>query len=43
MNHSARFWRVVDRICPHTASAKAWINTHGNDLHRYGLHSDFAA
>jgi predicted metal-dependent hydrolase len=37
MNHSVRFWRLVDRICPETERAKAWINTHGNDLHRYGV------
>jgi predicted metal-dependent hydrolase len=37
MNHSVRFWRVVDRICPEMERAKAWINAHGNDLHRYGV------
>lgn len=37
MNHSARFWRVVQRICPHHRSAKAWLDAHGADLHRYGL------
>ena len=37
MNHSARFWRVVDRICPHVERAKSWLDTHGNDLHRYGI------
>lgn len=37
MNHSARFWRVVARICPQTDRAKAWLDTHGNDLHRYGI------
>ena len=37
MNHSARFWKVVARICPHTERAKAWIDKHGNDLHRYGV------
>lgn len=37
MNHSPRFWRLVGRICPHTERAKAWLDTHGNDLHRYGL------
>lgn len=36
MNHSPRFWRLVGRICPHTERAKAWLDTHGNDLHRYG-------
>ncbi|MDQ8732672.1 SprT family zinc-dependent metalloprotease [Bradyrhizobium sp. LHD-71] len=37
MNHSVRFWRVVARICPEMDRAKAWLNAHGNDLHRYGL------
>ena len=37
MNHSVRFWRLVDRICPEMERAKAWINAHGNDLHRYGV------
>ena len=37
MNHSRRFWRLVERICPHVARAKAWLDAHGTDLHRYGL------
>lgn len=37
MNHSAKFWRVVGRICPATERAKAWLDTHGNDLHRFGV------
>ena len=37
MNHSPKFWRVVGKACPHTERAKAWIDTHGNDLHRYGI------
>src|SRR5882724_13574672 len=37
MNHSARFWRVVERICPDWERAKKWLDTHGNDLHRYGV------
>jgi predicted metal-dependent hydrolase len=37
MNHSARFWRVVGRICGSVERAKAWLDTHGNDLHRYGI------
>jgi predicted metal-dependent hydrolase len=36
MNHSVRFWRVVACICPDMDRAKAWLNAHGNDLHRYG-------
>jgi len=37
MNHSARFWRLVQRLCPGHDRAKAWLEAHGADLHRYGL------
>jgi predicted metal-dependent hydrolase len=37
MNHSPRFWRLVDRLCPNVRRAKAWLDAHGADLHRYGL------
>ncbi len=37
MNHSRRFWRLVERIYPHLGRAKTWLNSHGSDLHRYGL------
>ena len=37
MNHSPRFWRVVARICPSAERAKKWLDTYGNDLHRYGI------
>jgi predicted metal-dependent hydrolase len=37
MNHSARFWRVVARVCPSVERAKTWLDTYGNDLHRYGI------
>jgi predicted metal-dependent hydrolase len=37
MNHSRRFWRVVERICPATSAAKAWLDANGPDLHRYGV------
>ena len=37
MNHSVRFWKLVAQICPDHASAKAWLDVHGSDLHRYGL------
>lgn len=43
MNHSPRFWRLVNRICPATSRAKTWLDVHGTDLHRYGLpHHDAA-
>jgi predicted metal-dependent hydrolase len=37
MNHSPRFWRLVARHCPDAGRAKAWLDAHGTDLHRYGL------
>jgi hypothetical protein len=37
MNHSPRFWRVVAKICPSVERAKKWLDTYGNDLHRYGI------
>jgi predicted metal-dependent hydrolase len=36
MNHSAKFWRTVERICPDFRRAKAWLDAHGRILHRYG-------
>jgi len=37
MNHSAAFWRVVERICPDMDRARTWLNAHGTGLHRYGM------
>jgi predicted metal-dependent hydrolase len=37
MNHSPRFWRLVQRLCPDHERAKIWLDVHGTDLHRYGL------
>ena len=37
MNHSPRFWRIVIGICPDTRRAKAWLDAHGAELHRYGV------
>ncbi|MEJ0079344.1 MAG: SprT family zinc-dependent metalloprotease [Alphaproteobacteria bacterium] len=36
MNHSRRFWHVVDSICPDWHRAKGWLTANGNALHRYG-------
>lgn len=36
MNHSQRFWRLVERICPEMWRAKVWLDAHGAGLHRYG-------
>ncbi len=37
MNHSAKFWHLVQRLYPGHERAKAWLDAHGGDLHRYGL------
>jgi len=36
MNHSPRFWRIVLGACPDARRAKAWLDAHGTELHRYG-------
>ncbi len=36
MNHGRAFWRQVERVCPEFRRAKAWLEAHGADLHRYG-------
>ena len=40
MNHSRRFWRLVERISPDVARAKTWLDAHGSDLHRYGADTE---
>jgi predicted metal-dependent hydrolase len=40
LNHSARFWRLVERIYPDYERAKVWLEVHGTDLHRYGVPDD---
>jgi hypothetical protein len=32
MNHSARFWREVERVCPHYETAERWLNQHSSVL-----------
>jgi len=36
MNHSRKFWRVIDGMCPEWRRAKGWLNAQGAALHRYG-------
>jgi predicted metal-dependent hydrolase len=40
LNHSARFWKLVNSICLETARAEAWLGAHGSSLHRYGKLAD---
>jgi predicted metal-dependent hydrolase len=37
MNHSARFWKVCAKVCSAVERSKKWLDTFGNDLHRYGI------
>jgi predicted metal-dependent hydrolase len=37
MNHSPRFWRLVHGACADAGRAKAWLDVHGTDLHRFGM------
>jgi predicted metal-dependent hydrolase len=43
MNHSPRFWRLVDQLDPQWQRAKAWLDAHGTQLHRYGEEADETA
>jgi len=36
LNHSPKFWRLLKRLNPDCERAKAWLEVHGTDLHRYG-------
>jgi predicted metal-dependent hydrolase len=33
MNHGPQFWRLVERLCPKTPDAEAWLKQHGPTLH----------
>lgn len=33
MNHSDRFWALVEDVCPDMERHKAWLRTHGQKLH----------
>jgi predicted metal-dependent hydrolase len=39
LNHSPRFWRIVDQLTPDRRRAEAWLKARGNSLHRYGAHT----
>ncbi len=36
LNHSNRFWDLLDSLTPDRERAEAWLNACGNGLHRYG-------
>ena len=35
MNHSPRFWAVVERLRPNWRTQRDWLRLHGSELHRY--------
>jgi hypothetical protein len=37
MNHSPRFWQLVDEAYPSRRTAQAWLKRHGPELHAYRL------
>lgn len=37
MNHSRRFWAIVDDIADQPDRGRAWLRDHGASLHRYGV------
>jgi len=39
MNHSRRFWRLVEALCPQSRQARAWLNAEGAKLHAIGCQS----
>lgn len=36
LNHSDRFWSLLDSMTPDRVRAEAWLGAHGNGLHRFG-------
>ena len=40
MNHSRKFWRVLNELCPDMHRHKVWLDVHGGDLHRYGAEAE---
>ena len=40
MNHSDRFWRHVESICPNYEDGQAWLRDQGRRLHSYGVEAD---
>jgi hypothetical protein len=32
MNHSIRFWRLVQKLCPTFRESERWLKRHGNAM-----------
>jgi len=39
MNHSAAFWRTVEKALPTMARGRDWLKEHGRELMVYGIES----
>ncbi len=37
LNHSRRFWGIVDELCEDVKDCRAWLRSDGPALHRYGV------
>lgn len=37
MNHSPKFWKLVQKVCPHYKQARSWLRINGHTLHSYLL------
>ena len=37
MNHSRRFWAIVEAIADQPDRGRAWLRDHGASLHRFGV------
>ncbi len=35
LNHEPRFWRLVEKLVPHTKRSQIWLDEHGATLYRY--------
>ena len=40
MNHSRKFWGILNGLCPGMHEHKVWLDAHGGDLHRYGAEAE---
>jgi predicted metal-dependent hydrolase len=43
LNHSRRFWDVVDRLVGDSEDARLWLRDRGLELHRYGVPRSWSA